>query len=268
MDDNLKQIIDQIVQLIKTKKYNDAEDKLLEARKSYYNNEIVNYLLGTIYSEWDSPLKAAEKALHFFELVINSDHPIENAFIELTYLISDKFKQISLLKKGLESFPQSSKLFERLIFRLGNDEIIQLFDSLTDQSFINELTNFKILLAFYELNLFDRVLTHSDKLRSTNKDLLLFLNFILGCANFKIANYKAAVDLFIKSKEDDLKQQLNYGPNIGLLACLNEDCSIDIKDKIEDLPINEEIDPSTADNFIPLYFSFEDIFITLLILQR
>jgi len=96
MNSNLKELIDQAIQLIQQKNYTEAELKLLSARKDYYENSSLNFLLGRIYADWESPLKSQEKAIHYFQLVIDSDLPIERAFIELIYLVRERGAALNL----------------------------------------------------------------------------------------------------------------------------------------------------------------------------
>jgi tetratricopeptide (TPR) repeat protein len=264
MNSNLKELIDQAIQLIQQKNYTEAELKLLSARKDYYENSSLNFLLGRIYADWESPLKSQEKAIHYFQLVIDSDLPIERAFIELIYLVRERNKQISILKRGLSAFPQSSDIFEMLINRLEYADRLVVFDSISDHSFINETTLFTILISLYELDLFERVIQQSLEMQNVGKDFALLKDLIVGFAYLKLGDPKQAEGYFTNLKQTDIKQVLNYGPTIGLIACSMSNKSIDSWTLLSEIPFDTSFFPNTGENLIPLCLSFENLFLEIL----
>ena len=265
MNEELKQKLDKVLDLFNQKNYKEAEKKLLQLRRNYYDSSHVNYLLGNLYGEYDNPNKSKEKALHYYQLVIDSENPLERVFIEVIHHLSDKKQQVSILKKGLTLFPKSSEINERIIYRLNNPESIELYDSLKDKSFLDEVSNFIILIALYEEGLFDRSIEHAQKIQVKDKDNLLLKNLIIAYCNYKLGRINDSISLFKKLKESDLKKSLKDGPHVGLLSCyLHEKNDIKFIEILNELPYEEGVDPTTGDTFIPLLFSFGDIFIEVI----
>ena len=193
MNEELKQKLDKVLDLFNQKNYKEAEKKLLQLRRNYYDSSHVNYLLGNLYGEYDNPNKSKEKALHYYQLVIDSENPLERVFIEVIHHLSDKKQQVSILKKGLTFFPKSSEIIERLIYRLNNPESIELYDSLKDKSFLDEVSNFIILIALYEEGLFDRSIEHAQKIQVKDKDNLLLKNLIIAYCNYKLGRINDSI---------------------------------------------------------------------------
>ena len=85
-----------LIKLLDQTKYSEAEEFLLQIKN--FSVEQVNFMRGLIYTKPDNPNKSESKAKKYFARSCDSEEPIENAFIQLSFLEKNINQAIKILR--------------------------------------------------------------------------------------------------------------------------------------------------------------------------
>jgi len=252
--DNLNKVIG----LVKQKKFSEAEKALLELRKKDYSNEVINYYLGVIYNDFNNPNKSDVKTRRYFGYVVDSDNPIEEAFIELANLEKNINHARRILKKGLAKFPKSVKLYERLLWKTETTKRNSIFEEIAKKGITsNDILIIKVE-THYEQKEFNDALNVISQVELSDSEELKILNTIKAYCHLEINATKRAEKIFKELISEDIKHDLDYAPYFGLILCyLQESNGKKAFEILKDVPEETEIYSELFIPYSPLHFDFE-----------
>ena len=223
-----KKNIKEAVKLINNGKFKKAESLLLLLKKKKDTSKI-NYLLGCIHhmnissSSFDKDEKkfkgSREDARRFLEKNVESEEPVEDAFCRLSDIEDNKKHAVRILKKGLEYFPSSKVLYEYLISKSDDRDVLKIYEEVKNKKIISNEINFRLYKFFFKQKKYSEALKCIKKIESKNKDEKWLLSLIKGFCLYELTETKKAKAIFQKLMNDDVSRKLNYAQYIGLLLC-------------------------------------------------
>ncbi|MEC0307373.1 hypothetical protein P4H67_11485 [Paenibacillus lautus] len=234
---------DKIDLLIEKKKFDEAERLLLDMRKKDHGNSTINFYLGILYSDYFNSNKSEEKAEKYFLDVISSEYVYEYAYIYLAQKERNKNKSIRLLEAGLNSFPDSIQLNERLLYLLDSDDKEDLYQRLINAGISsNEIHSF-MMSYYYDNDKYSEAIEASKKISIKIETNKIFIALHNAYCFYRMGEISTAREFLIFVIDKDLKHDLNYAPHIGLILChLYENDNEKAFETFGEIPDDYEID--------------------------
>ncbi|MGA9364674.1 MAG: tetratricopeptide repeat protein [Bacteroidota bacterium] len=255
--------IDRIYELIEKKEFQEAENTLAELGKQGLRSSVVNYFLGIIYSEYDNKEKSIQKAKEFFQYAIDGEQPIEDAFLRLSTLETIRPHSIRILRKGLEIFPKSTELYEKLLLLNKVSEREQIYSEVVAKGITSSTLDSIMLCTFAELSKYDDGLKLAPKVTPSDHFSMLLKRAIEGFCYLETNNVGVATARFEELLGEDISRDLKYAPHVGLVLCYiqdkKEDRALDI---FSEVPLESEVEGYLLTP--PLWFDFGDYFLKAL----
>ena len=256
--------------LLDQKKYSEAEEYLLQIKN--YSVELVNFIRGLIYVQPDNPNKSESKAKKCFAYSCDSEEPIENAFIQLSFLEDNRNQAIKILRNGLNKFPNSAKMYENIIIHIYtyDSELIDIFEEIENKGVISNKIIMSMLNYYLKKNDYKKIVDIVTKYQ-IKKDHIQekrILSTIKAYAYYEIDNINEALETFERLASEDIINELNFAPYFGLILCLLERDKEKAFKALEDIPEETEIFPildiSHREKCFSLYFCYEDFMLKAL----
>ncbi len=254
---------EKLIKLLDQKKYSEAEEFLLQIKN--FSVERVNFIRGLICIEPDNPNKSESKAKKYFARSCDSEEPIENAFIQLSFLEKNRNQAIKILRNGLRKFPNSPKIYENIIIRTYRDDskLVGIFEEVENKGIVSNNIIMSMLNYYLKKNDYKKIVDIVPKYQ-IEKDRIQenrILSTIRAYAYYEIGNINEAFEIFERLASEDIINELNFAPYFGLILCLLEQYREKAFKVLEDIPEETEIDPFLEildrENDFPLYFSYE-----------
>jgi tetratricopeptide (TPR) repeat protein len=255
--------IDRIYELIEKNEFQEAENTLAELRKQDLHSSVVNYLLGIIYSAHDNKEKSIQKAKEFFQYAIDGEQPIEDAFLRLSTLETIWPHSIRILRKGLELFPRSSQLYERLLLLNKVTDREQIYSEAVAKGITSSDLDSVMLCTFAELGKNEDALKLASKITPSDHVTMLLKRAIEAFCYLGTNNVGAATAGFEGLLGEDIPKSLGYAPHVGLVLCYvqdkKENRALDI---FSEVPVESEVQAYLQAP--PFWFDFGDHFLEAL----
>jgi len=264
------EIPEKLKKLLDQKKYSEAEDFLLQMKG--YSVELVNFIRGLIYIQPDNPNKSESKAKKYFARSCDSEEPIEDAFIQLSFLEKNRNQARKILRNGLRKFPNSPKIYENIIIRTYRDDskLIGIFEEVENKGIVSNKIIMSMLNYYLKKNNYKKIVDIIPKYQ-IKKDRIQenrILSTIRAYAYYKIDNINEALEIFERLASEDIINELNFAPYFGLILCLLERDKGKAFKALEDIPEETEIFPildiSHREECFSLYFCYEDFMLKAL----
>lgn len=182
--------LDKIIDLLNQKKFSEAEEILLKLRKKDPRNEVTNYFLGIIYNDFNNPNKSNEKAKRYFGYAIDSDNPIEKAFIKLAHLEKNASHAGRILRKGLEKFPKSVKLYEELLWKTETTKRDSIFEEIARKGITSNNILIIELETHFKQERFDDALNIASRIELTDREEVKILHTVKAYCYLEINDVK------------------------------------------------------------------------------
>ena len=234
-----------LIKLLDQTKYSEAEEFLLQIKN--FSVEQVNFMRGLIYTKPDNPNKSESKAKKYFARSCDSEEPIENAFIQLSFLEKNINQAIKILRNGLKKFPNSPKIYENIIIRTYRDDskLIGIFEEVENKGIILNKIITSMLKYYLKKNDYKKIVNIIPKyqIKKNHIQEKRILSTIKAYAYYENDNINEALEIFGRLASEDIINKLNFAPYFGLILCLFEQ---DIKKAFkvfEDIPEETEILP-------------------------
>ncbi len=232
--------LQEIENLIDKKKWEEAENILVKLSKT--GDSRVNFLLGHIYDAWGNPNKNENKAIKYFGLAAESTHPIPGAFIRLSRIEKNKTHSIRILRKGLQSFPESETIYYRLLNLTESSKREDIFKEIILQKCTSERIKTTMATTYFDLNKYTEVIEILSGIIVDNEWDRNIVSCIKGFSLYEMNKFIEANEIFSKLVEEDLNHKLHYIPHLGLvLVLLNQEKYSKAEKLFEEIPIDEEI---------------------------
>lgn len=226
--------------LIDKKKWEAAEKILMKLSET--GDSRVNYYLGYIYDAWDNPKKDIEKAMRFFSLAAESTKPVVGAFVWLSRNEKNKTHSIRILRKGLQSFPNSEAIYYQLLNYTDFSERENIYKEIVGKGCVSERINIGMALTYFDLKEYEnaiRIISSFDAEEAWDRNVLACIK---AFSFYEVGKFEEASRTFSKLIEEDINHKLNYIPNLGLiLIFLDQDRLSKVEQLIEEMPLDKEI---------------------------
>lgn len=255
--------IDRIYELIEKKEFREAENTLAELGKQGLRLSVVNYFLGIIYSDYDNKERSVQKAKEFFQYAIDAEQPIEDAFLRLSTLETIRPHSIRILRKGLELFPKSTELYEKLLLLNKVSEREQIYSEALAKGITSSGLDSIMLCSFAELRKHEDALKLVPKVTPSDHVSVLLKRAIEAFCYLGTNNLGLATAGFEGLLDQDISKALNYAPHVGLVLCYvqdkKENRALDI---FSEVPAESELEGYLVSP--PFWFDFGDYFLNAL----
>jgi tetratricopeptide (TPR) repeat protein len=235
--------VNEIADLIEKEDFKKAEQLLLEQRRSDRENPTLNYLLGVIYDDPRSGLGTKSQARDCFRVATQGEHPVEDVFVMLARLESNRRHRGRILRKGLVAFPQSSAIYESLLWSCDTGEKEAVFLEARSKGFItNEMLRHMIGDRFSQ-GKFSGVLQLAKQYTATDKLESRLLQLVRGFCHMEMGKLPTAKKIFNSLIVDDISYSLGYVQYFGLILCLIAEKQVKQAHEVfSEIPVGAEID--------------------------
>ncbi len=232
-----EQQIKEIVSLLESKKWEDAERALLELRKT--NDGRVLFLLGMLFDEWENPNKNRTEAKRFFNLSIKSDNAPLDAFIQLARIETNRAHSVRILKKGKKSFPNEEQIYFSLINYSELSDREAIYFEAVENGCLSERIKISMAEAYFRLSKYEECLKLLSAIQIDHEGDREILKCMEGFCLYELGERRKASSIFRNLGENDINHQLEYIPTYGLILTLTSENKIPEAEKTaEELPLN------------------------------
>jgi tetratricopeptide (TPR) repeat protein len=225
--------INEIIELFKNEKYDEAEVTLHELRRDDPKNPRINYLLGCLYDDYSNPKRSDDKAKRYFRVAAASDRPPEDAFCSLARLERNRQHAKRILFKGLKLFPHSTKLYERLLVSVANQERNSIFTEMCNKGIESEFALRLMAHTCFELGEFDKARSLIEKAQQPDEPTALTLRLFKGLCLLEQRSEEKALNEFSALIEQDVNQVLEYAPYFASIIAFLRGKPAKVKEAID-----------------------------------
>ena len=245
--------------LLEKKRFSDAKKIILELSAELNKSDPqLNYFWALYYDDSDNPDCDKHKAKENFSKLYDSGKANVYTFIRLKDLSDNKNQKISILKKGLEKYPNDESLYWHLIKETDLQDRYKLFEEIL----IKEIDSTAIELLKVETYLYnndhEKLLEILPKIRKDVKEDIDFNSLLEGVSLFELGEYKRAKLLFDNLIENDIRYQLELAPYYCSILCSfnlnNEKNAIKL---FEAIPLDKEFDSFIYSSVYRIYFEYK-----------
>lgn len=252
--------IEDIFKYIDNEEYDEAETAVRALLKNDYRNPYLNYLLGYIYESYQNPKHSATRAREYYNIAIDSEHPIEDAFLRLSFLERNTGHAARILKKGITYFQNSSSLYNRLLTITKEKDREIVFNEILQKDLTNTLSLRTMITTYVPLERFDTALKLIAQIKSKDKSTSLVLPLLEGLCSLGINKLNTAKKIFKNLIEEDINHRLEYAPYFCLiLAYLFEKRTEAALNVFSEVPGEIEFEPPFEPLSSPLDFDYFDL---------
>ncbi|MFA6301483.1 MAG: tetratricopeptide repeat protein [Candidatus Paceibacterota bacterium] len=234
-------------ELINSESFKEAEQILLKLRDKKHTSEI-GYLLGYIHHiniptpfSGDEKFKGTVSAVkQFLGEAIDLEPPVEDAFWRLSDVEGNKKHSVRILKKGLESFPNSVSIYESLIQHSENSGISDIYKAIKEKNINSNNICYRLYNFFFGQKNYAEAIKLLKKIKTESNAEQQLLNLKIAFCfleSHDSKNTEQAKIIFQKLINDDINHKLDYAQYVGLLLCFLEKNEIEhIRDLIKEFP--------------------------------
>lgn len=230
--------------LIDNKKYDKAIDKLNTILKLNSAEPYANYLMGWIYKSYDYQNKSDQRAKQYFHKCIVLDSPIQDAYVQLSYLEKNTKHSIRIINKGLAVYPDGPRLLVRLLELEEYKNKINVFNKIMEKDSENSFAKKIMLNAHLENNEYQLAINIINLLSLDNQLDKLAVKLLNAYCLLKLEQSNEALTIFKELINEDIGHDLNYAPYFGGVLCyLRQNNRAQASDVFAEIPLDCDFEP-------------------------
>jgi hypothetical protein len=254
-----------ILKLLEQSKFEKAESKLISLRRKYFHDPVINYLLGYIYDNTNSPKHSTRDAKRHFSIAIDCSNPIEDAFVRLVRLEQSAKHAIRIAKRGLLHFPISTPLYEGLLDKSEPKERAQIFQEMKEKGVVTNHSLMVMVQSSFDQQQFGQTLELISQVKTEDSRTRAMLDLIAGFSYIELRTLPEAKTIFARLIEEDVNHNLEYNPHVGMILVeLNEGNNDRAVEYFNELSIDLDLYPPLGPFRGPLCFDTVKYFVKAL----
>jgi tetratricopeptide (TPR) repeat protein len=256
----LKSRLEEAANLLEANEFAEAESILLNLKRDYPKVPAIYYLLGRAYDDWKNPKSNLDVAKEYYTYAIESEMPIEDAFIQLARLEKNKKHATRILKKGLEFFSSSEGLYFLLATYSNVVERKQIFREMDEKGISSQRMQIMKAETFFDSREFAICIDILKNVQIEDGEVNTILKVMRGFCYLESRDFDQAKRIFQELISGDIKQELYYAPYFGMILTVLPEGIKEAEDVLNQIPEETEI---TTDLVAPphIVFDFEKYFL-------
>jgi tetratricopeptide (TPR) repeat protein len=233
--------IRQIEQLLEDGAFSEAEEALLALKREGSAGSIPDYLLGCLYDDYKNPQRSRREAKRYFTAAIQTDDPVEEAFLQLARLERGRTHTERILKRGVQCFPRSVRLHERLLGWTAEDAREKLFLKMVGDGLASRDATALMIRTYTELKQHSKALDLIATFAPRDDNQAMMVTLLKALCLLESGDHTAAAELLTSLIESDIAQSLGYAQYFGLIICRLQQSKLKLALRIlDDVPGEEE----------------------------
>lgn len=233
--------IEQIERLLADGAFREAEVEILQLRRDRSFGAIPDYLLGCLYNDHRNPKRSRREAKRHFTAAIKTDGPIEEAFLELAMLERGHTHTERILRHGIQRFPKSIRLHERLLAWTAPESREELFSRMIGDGLASRNATALMIRTYTELKAYRKALDLIGTFTPRDDSQAMIVALLQALCMLESGDSECAVDLLTSLIERDIAQALGYAQYFGLIACRLEQSKLKLALRVfDDVPGEED----------------------------
>ncbi|MBS6603439.1 MAG: tetratricopeptide repeat protein [Brachyspira sp.] len=264
-------MLEDIKTLIEKDEYKKADSQLkniindADKNTELYSN--ATYLRGCINIEYKFKEKSNFIAKESFLECINSKHSMPLAFCRYADLEEDNHVAINYLKKGLEKFPKDGTIYRYLLDKTKFvKDRLDIIKQIEELNIIDYYLFVKIISIYINQDnnwqdcyVYSKTITSAYKLDNEEKLLFNLISALSLIANASEVVLEEAENLLLELIDNDINNELNYAPYMGLILLHIQTNKIDkVKEYFDKIPFSGLKDYDS--NPWLIYINFESFY--------
>ena len=260
-------MFEDVRELIKERKYEEAEEKLMPIYKSNDSEKsaIACFLLGVIFSKWDNKKRNVKKSKDYFKENIRRNYPQPRAYYHYAKLEDDKNVSINYLRKGLEKFPNFFILYDDILsYSVDKESVIS---EINEKDITNIIVLENIIRYYIKSSKWGEVKKYTSKIIEnndppSNEKMSYLLLEAFSYAFSENPDYRKAQTIFANVITEDIDNKLSYSHYLGYIYSslkLNE--KENVLKYFDRIPANNSIcDFEDGMYYVNIYVDFLSIY--------